>query len=120
MSDKESARGKRQGFSPGEVSRKNPFMTESMPVWRPNYTITPSIARRLMEIEAARAVVEHTPLPPTAEAELRHRARVRSTHFSTRIEGNRLTLDEAEHVISEARLTISASTAVAAVYWRCL
>ncbi len=81
-------------------------MTETMPVWRPKYTITPSIARRLMEIEAARAVVEHTPLTPTAEAELRHRARVRSTHFSTRIEGNRLTLDEAHHVISEARLTI--------------
>ena len=81
-------------------------MTETMPVWRPKYTITPSIARHLMEIEAARAVVEHTPLTPTAEAELRHRARVRSTHFSTRIEGNRLTLDEAHHVISEARLTI--------------
>ena len=77
-----------------------------MPLWRPQYTITPSMARRLMEIEAARAVVEHMPLTPTAEAELRHRARVRSTHFSTRIEGNRLTLDEAEHVISEARLTI--------------
>ena len=77
-----------------------------MPIWRPNYTITASIARRLMEIEAARAVVERLPLPPTAEAELRRRARVRSTHFSTRIEGNRLTLDEAEHVISEARLTI--------------
>ena len=81
-------------------------MTKSMPVWRPQYTITPSIARRLMEIEAARAVVEHTPLTPTAEAELRHRARVRSTHFSTRIEGNRLTLDEAEHVVSEAGVTI--------------
>ena len=81
-------------------------MTETMPVWRPKYTITPSIARRLMEIEAARAVVEHTPLTPTAEAELRHRARVRSTHFSTRIEGNRLTLDEAEHVVSEAGVTI--------------
>ncbi|MBF8286184.1 MAG: Filament induced by cAMP protein, partial [Anaerolineales bacterium] len=33
------------------------------------------------------------------EAELRHRARVRSTHYSTRIEGNRLTLVEAEQVI---------------------
>jgi hypothetical protein len=39
-----------------------------------------------MEIEAARAVVEHTPLPAAVEAELRHRARVRFTHYSTRIE----------------------------------
>lgn len=69
------------------------------PAWQPRYTLTPVIARSLMEIEAARAVVEHTPLPPAVEAELRHRARVRSTHYSTRIEGNRLTLDEAERVI---------------------
>lgn len=74
-------------------------MTQSLPPWHPRYTLTPAIARALMDIEAARAVVEHTPLPPAAEAELRHRARIRSTHYSTRIEGNRLTLAEAEQVI---------------------
>jgi Fic family protein len=52
-----------------------------------------------MDIEAARAVVGQTSLPPAAEAELRRRARIRSTHYSTRIEGNRLTLAEAEQVI---------------------
>ncbi len=67
--------------------------------WQPRFTITPAIANGLMAVEAARAVVEHTPLPPAAEAELRHRARLRSTHYSTRIEGNRLTLAEAERVI---------------------
>jgi len=60
-----------------------------------------------MEIEAARAVVEHTPLPPAIEAELRHRARVRSTHYSTRIEGNRLTLEEAEQVIAGRRTSFA-------------
>jgi Fic family protein len=70
-----------------------------MPLWHPSYTLTSAIARALMDIEAARAVVEHTPLPPAAEAELRRRARIRSTHYSTRIEGNRLTLAEAEQVI---------------------
>jgi Fic family protein len=69
------------------------------PLWHPLYTLTPAIARALMDIEAARAVVGQTPLPPAAEAELRHRARIRSTHYSTRIEGNRLTLAEAEQVI---------------------
>ena len=73
--------------------------------WFPCYTLTPSIARWLMEIEAARAVVEHTPLPPTVEAELRHRARLRSTHYSTRIEGNRLSLGEAAQVIEGQRHT---------------
>jgi Fic family protein len=56
-----------------------------------------------MEIEAARAVVEHVSLPPAVQAELRRRARVRSTHYSTRIEGNRLTLAEAERVIEGRR-----------------
>jgi len=43
--------------------------------WLPRYTLTPAIARVLMDIEATRAVVEHTPLPPAAEVELRRRAR---------------------------------------------
>jgi hypothetical protein len=71
--------------------------------WRPAYTITPNAARLLVAIEATRAAVEHTHLPPTVEAELRREARVRATHDSTRIEGNRLTLAEAEKAISQPR-----------------
>lgn len=52
-------------------------MNTPPPTWQPRYTLTPAIARGLMAIEAARAVVETTPLPPAVEAELRHRARVR-------------------------------------------
>lgn len=78
-------------------------MTTGSLQWEPRYSLTTAIARGLMEIEAARAVVEHTPLPPAVEAELRHRARVRSTHHSTRIEGNRLTLAEAEQAIRDRR-----------------
>lgn len=74
-------------------------MNQERNLWRPVYTISPAVARALMEIEAAKAVVESTPLPPAVEVELRHKARVRSTHFSTRIEGNRLTLKEAQQVI---------------------
>ncbi|MGC1375800.1 MAG: Fic family protein, partial [Anaerolineales bacterium] len=65
----------------------------------PKYSISAAMARRLMEIEAARAAVAHTPLPAAVEAELRQRARIRATHYSTRIEGNRLTLEQAEQVI---------------------
>lgn len=67
--------------------------------WQPRYTLTPATARSLMEIEAARAVVEQLPLPAAVQSEMRHRARVRATHYSTRIEGNRLTLAEAEEVL---------------------
>jgi Fic family protein len=72
--------------------------------WQPRYTLTSPIARNLMEIEAARAVVEHVALPPAVQAELRRRARLRSTHYSTRIEGNRLTLAEAEQVVEGNRV----------------
>ncbi len=72
-------------------------------IWSPEYKISTKIAKALMEIEAAKTVVENTYLPPSVEAELRHRARVRSTHYSTRIEGNRLSLKEAEAVIEKKR-----------------
>ena len=75
----------------------------SRPTWQPRYTFSPAIVRALLEIEAARAVVDHTPFPPTVAEELRRRARIRSTHYSTRIEGNRLTLAEAEEVLSESQ-----------------
>ena len=71
--------------------------------WKPVFSITPKTAKGLMRIEAVRTEVAHIALPPPVEAELRRQARVRSTHFSTRIEGNRLTLDEAERVIRDDR-----------------
>ena len=78
-------------------------MNEKHKMWKPVYRINESIASSLMEIEAAKAIVENTPLSPAIEAELRYKARVRSTHYSTRIEGNRLTLKEAEDVIEQKK-----------------
>jgi len=78
-----------------------------MTSWKPKYTLTPAIASGLMQIEAARALVDHMPLSPAAEAELRARARVRAAHFSTFIEGNRLTLEEAKAVIADERADVS-------------
>jgi len=64
-----------------------------------DYTFTPAIVRDLMTIEAARQTVNLTVLPPQVAERLRQAARLRSTHYSTRIEGNRLTLDEATQAI---------------------
>ena len=72
-------------------------------IWKPVYQLNSAIVRALMDIEAIKTVIEKTPLSPAAQAELRHKARVRSTHYSTRIEGNRLTLKEAEKVIAEQK-----------------
>jgi len=81
-------------------------MPKKTPCWQPRYTITPAIARFLMEIEAAKAVVEHTPLPPWVENQLREKARVRASHYSTYIEGNRLTFEEAKSVIKNKKASI--------------
>jgi Fic family protein len=67
------------------------------------FDLTPEIVRALQSIERARAEVQLTVLPPAVAEGLRLRARVRSTHFSTRIEGNRLTLIEAEQALMEGR-----------------
>ncbi len=77
------------------------------PAWSPRFTLTPAIARGLMQIEAARALVDHTPLPPTAEAELRAHARVRAVHYSTFIEGNRLTMAQAKAVMADPKVQIA-------------
>lgn len=72
-------------------------------IWKPKYKITNSVANDLTRIEAARVVVETAGLPPAAIAELSHQARIRATHYSTRIEGNRLTIEEAAEVIAGRR-----------------
>ncbi len=72
-------------------------------IWKPKYEITNSIANALTRIEAARVVVETASLPPWALAELSRQARIRATHYSTRIEGNRLTLEEAGEAITARR-----------------
>lgn len=69
-----------------------------------HYSFTPSIVRSLQIIERVREMVRLTVLPPLVAEQLRIQAHIRSTHFSTRIEGNRLTLKEAEEVIQQGRL----------------
>ncbi len=78
-------------------------MVKRKSVWTPRYTLTPAIARGLMEIEATRAEVERAPLSLAMQVELRRKARVRATHYSTRIEGNRLTLAETEQVLQDKK-----------------
>lgn len=76
----------------------------SKPGWVPRWTYNDRIAISLMEIAMASAAVEQHAWSPVVEEEIRFRARLRSTHFSTRIEGNRLTLAEAEQVIRDRRV----------------
>ena len=65
------------------------------------YTFTPTIVRHLQSMEQVRELVRLTPLHPATAERLRIQAHIRATHYSTRIEGNRLTLKETEQVIQQ-------------------
>jgi Fic family protein len=72
-----------------------------MSVFNPKFTITSRIAAALMRIEAAREAVGHLPITPSVLATLRETARLYSTHYSTMIEGNRLTQDQVSKVVEK-------------------
>jgi Fic family protein len=65
----------------------------------PKFTITPKIATLLMRIEAARQAVEDLPITPSVLSTLRETAKLLTTHYSTMIEGNRLTQEQVSKVI---------------------
>lgn len=78
-------------------------MKNVKPIWKPQYRVTTDMVRCLMDIEAIRTTVGQTALTTAVEAKLRRQARLHSTHYSTRIEGNRLTLAETEQVIQDRK-----------------
>ena len=67
----------------------------------PKFTITAKIANCLMRIEAAKQAVQDLPITPSVLATLRETARLFSTHYSTMIEGNRLTQEQVSKVIED-------------------
>jgi Fic family protein len=67
----------------------------------PVFTITPATASALMRIEAVRQVFSSLPITPQMLAHLRETARLFSTHYSTMIEGNRLTQEQVAKVIEK-------------------
>lgn len=67
--------------------------------YQPNYRISATIAANLMRIEGARRDIESLPITPAVLSSLRETAKLYSTHYSTMIEGNRLTQVEVARVI---------------------
>jgi Fic family protein len=92
-------------------------------VWQPRFTLTHLVVSGLTEIATARAVVENAALSTPVLAELSRQARLRATHYSTRIEGNRLTLAEAaQAIVGDRRLFRGREREAAEVrnYWEAL
>jgi|SRR5579863_1136852 len=65
----------------------------------PIYTLSSSIAQALMRIEAVKQSLVYLPLTPSMLKSLRETARLKTIHYSTQIEGNRLTQVQVQEVI---------------------
>jgi Fic family protein len=72
-------------------------------MFEPRFQITPAITKDLMAIEADRQVIAQMPLDLEMLRSLRETARLMTTHFSTQIEGNRLTQIQVAEVIAGSR-----------------
>src|ERR1043165_7072268 len=68
-------------------------------MFQPRYSLTAKATKALMAIEADRQVVATLPLTAPMLDSLRKTARLLSTHFSTQIEGNRLSPSQVEEVL---------------------
>lgn len=72
-------------------------------MFAPVYRITPAITKALMAIEADRQMVAGLPMDVTMLASLRQSARLAAVHYSTQIEGNRLTQEQVREVLGGAQ-----------------
>ncbi|MBO0587181.1 Fic family protein [Sporosarcina sp. E16_8] len=70
-------------------------------MFNPKFTYTNTMVSELMLIEHSRAVVDLMPLPATVERDLIEKAKVKMTHYSTRIEGNLLDLEQVSRVVKQ-------------------
>lgn len=68
-------------------------------MFQPNFTITNNLVMYLSRIEAARALIDNSPLVPAWEMKFRNEAMQRTVHFGTKIEGNDLTREQAGQVV---------------------
>jgi Fic family protein len=73
-------------------------------MFKPNFRITARITSALMQIEACRQAIDDLPIDATVLRQLRETAALMTTHFSTQIEGNRLTLPEVRAAIKGERM----------------
>ncbi len=75
-----------------------------MAEFKPIFSITNTIANNLLEIERVKEGIKTLPINPTLLASLRETAKLQTIHYSTQIEGNRLTQDEVKELISKKKV----------------
>jgi Fic family protein len=68
-------------------------------MFKPNFQLTEKIMKHLIEIAEAKGVIESADILNEIEQKMKRQARVRTVHFSTAIEGNRLSLDQVDELL---------------------
>lgn len=68
-------------------------------MFQPQFRITAAITKALMDIEACRQAFVDLPITAMLLTALRETARLQATHYSTQIEGNRLTFTQVQAVL---------------------
>ncbi len=71
--------------------------------FNPNYTISKNIMNNILKIEQLKEQIKTLPVTPHLMASLRESAKLTTTHYSTQIEGNRLTQEEVIAVIKNRK-----------------
>lgn len=69
----------------------------------PHFTISNKTANALVRIEAVRQRIDFLPIHPSILLSLRESAKLHSTHYSTFIEGNRLTHEQVGQVVATSQ-----------------
>ncbi|MEX0895602.1 MAG: Fic family protein [Patescibacteria group bacterium] len=67
-------------------------------MYQPNFSITSNLLTYIARIESAKAIIDHSPLVPAWEAKFRDTAMSNTLHYGTKIEGNDLTEEQAQHI----------------------
>ena len=70
-------------------------------MYDPQFSISRSMAQKLVQIERLANQIQHTDISPSLLRGLRKTARIHTIHYSTYIEGNRLTVAEVQTVLAD-------------------
>ena len=72
-------------------------------MFKPHYKMTNEIVDSLLTLETLRKEIELLPISVSVLNSLRETSRMESIHYSTMIEGNRLTLEQVKEVLLEGK-----------------
>lgn len=81
-------------------------------MYSPKFNISNQILKNISTVEACREVIENAPIVPAYERKFKEDALVRTVHHGTHIEGNDLTIEQANQVVRGSKGETDAGEAI--------